>query len=219
MSAVTPEHTRVLLWVRHGETDDNARKVFQGHGGGPLNDLGRKQADAIGERLKGLAIRKIIASDVVRTRETAAAIARFHERTPFEVDARLREVDVGAWQGLGQAEIEQEFPDEWKAWREGIDVRRGGGETYKETAVRAIAALEAHAAEAGVYVLVSHAGTIRGTVAEVMSVAIDQFAPVQNTALTALQSLADSKRFRLLLWNDVTHLNLRDPVQFLPQRE
>lgn len=209
---------RLLLFVRHGETDDNKRRVFQGHGGGPLNDLGKAQADAIGTRLRNVDIAAILASDVVRTRETAAAIAQHHPHLTVLPDMRLREVDVGAWQGLGQEEIERAFPDEWEAWRRGIDVRRGGGETYAETGARAAEAVNAHTTgKRGVFVVVAHAGTIRAVAARFLAAPLERFAPVHNTALTVLEETAE-RGMRLILWNDIRHLDLGDPVDFLPKR-
>jgi broad specificity phosphatase PhoE len=210
---------RYLLLIRHGETDDNKRRVFQGHGGGPLNAIGHDQADAIGERLKDTPVRAIIASDVVRTRETALAIAKHHPHLEVSYDPLLREVDVGAWQGLGQESIEHAFPEEWAAWRRGIDVRRGGGETYGETAERAFTSLCAHTqadrTEAGgIFVFVSHAGTIRSLTAKMLGGKMERFAPVFNTALTVLED-SEERGIRLLLWNDVQHLKMGDPVSFL----
>jgi broad specificity phosphatase PhoE len=209
---------RYYLLVRHGETDDNKKRVFQGHGGSPLNEVGLAQAAAIGERLAATPIQSIIASDLERTRETAAAIGKHHPHLSIIHDARLREVDVGAWQGLGQTEIENAFPQEWAAWRKGIDVQRGGGETYRETAERAHRSVTEHfKKDPGVYVLVAHAGTIRALAAKLLNAPMERFAPVHNTALTVLED-SEERGLRLLLWNDVTHLNLGDPIRFLDRR-
>jgi broad specificity phosphatase PhoE len=209
---------RIFLFVRHGETDDNKNRVFQGHGGGALNTEGKSQARAIGERLRNAHIDAIFASDVVRTRETAEAIVRHHPSLTVQTDERLREVDVGAWQGLGQDEIETQFPSEWAAWRKGIDVRRGGGETYADTAIRAEAGIVAHTKDrTGTFVVVSHAGTIRAVVARMIGAPLERFAPVHNTALTVVEDTTE-RGMRLVLWNDVRHLDLGDPVGFLPKK-
>ena len=57
---------------------------------------------------------------------------------------RLRELDLGTWQGLTGQQARERFPDEHAAWRSGADVRRGGGETYAEAAERASACLLEH---------------------------------------------------------------------------
>ena len=60
-----------VLLARHGETDDNAARRFQGHRDPPLNELGRAQAPALGEELAGAGIRELWSSPLLRARETA----------------------------------------------------------------------------------------------------------------------------------------------------
>ena len=55
---------------------------------------------------------------------------------PVLLDRRLREVDLGSWEGLNPREAERRFPSEWTAWAAGQDVRRGGGETESEAGER-----------------------------------------------------------------------------------
>src|SRR5690349_6865123 len=118
----------ILLLARHGETDDNARLIFQGQGGGSLNARGRAQAERLAARLVS-SLDVIVSSDLTRARETAEEVARAtHVEIVF--DQKIREVDVGAWTGLAYEEVERRFPEEWAAWRAGLDVPRGGGETY-----------------------------------------------------------------------------------------
>jgi broad specificity phosphatase PhoE len=88
-----------LLIVRHGETDWNAERRYQGHADVPLNERGREQAQALAEQLAGEALDAIYASDLSRARVTAEVVA---ERLglPVVADPDLREIDVGAVEGL-----------------------------------------------------------------------------------------------------------------------
>jgi probable phosphoglycerate mutase len=152
--------TTVLL-ARHGETDWNAERRWQGHADQPLNENGRAQARALGEALTGRGIDHIYASDLSRAYETAT-IAAERLGLPVETDVELREVDVGDWAGRRMAEIEQSDPDAYARWRDGGKGWKGG-ESYEEMGARVIAALIRLAAKhpGETLLVVTHGGSIR----------------------------------------------------------
>jgi 2,3-bisphosphoglycerate-dependent phosphoglycerate mutase len=88
-----------LLLVRHGETDWNAERRWQGHADVPLNARGLEQAHALAEQLAAEPLDAIYSSDLSRARDTAAVVG---ERVGVDVvvDADLREIDVGPIEGL-----------------------------------------------------------------------------------------------------------------------
>jgi phosphoserine phosphatase len=161
-----------LLLVRHGETDWNRERRFQGHADEPLNDVGREQARKLAEALAGERIDAVYTSDLLRARETAEILA-----APLDAEVvalrELREIDVGSWQGLSWPEIEEQDPEGVARWR-----REGhgwhGGETYEELGVRIVAVLrEIVARHANQRVLVvGHGGTVRATRAFVEGVSV-----------------------------------------------
>jgi broad specificity phosphatase PhoE len=67
-----------LFLVRHGCTGWNKEQVFRGHKDVPLDEIGREEALLVGERLKGEGIKGVFSSPLSRARETAQAIAQFH---------------------------------------------------------------------------------------------------------------------------------------------
>jgi broad specificity phosphatase PhoE len=89
-----------LLLVRHGETDWNAERRWQGHTDVPLNERGREQARALAEELAAAeAVDAIYTSDLSRAHSTAEIVgARLG--LPVVVDPDLREIDVGSREGL-----------------------------------------------------------------------------------------------------------------------
>jgi broad specificity phosphatase PhoE len=99
-----------LLLVRHGETDWNAERRWQGHADVPLNDRGRKQAQRLAKELAAEKLDAIYASDLARARETAEIVGA---TLGVEVipDPDLREIDVGSRQGRTWSEIDDQ--PEW----------------------------------------------------------------------------------------------------------
>ena len=95
--------TRLNL-IRHGQTDWNAESRWQGQADVPLNSLGLEQAQQLAAELADASIQVIYASDLQRALQTVQPLA---DRTglPVCVDPRLREINVGDWQGLLVDEI------------------------------------------------------------------------------------------------------------------
>ena len=190
----------LVLLARHGETDDNARSVFQGQGGKGLNRLGRLQAARLGERLRRSPPAAIVTSDLERAVETARIVADACG-AKIEIEPGLREVDVGAWTGKTHAEVEREYPEEWAAWESGSDIRRGGGETYAELADRIDLAIgrilarfdppEHRGVEGRPLLLVSHGGSIRSWVAKILGLSFRGATP-SSPGLTALGGVANT---------------------------
>jgi probable phosphoglycerate mutase len=150
-----------ILLARHGETDWNSERRWQGHADRPLNDVGREQARALAETLAGRAVDVVYSSDLVRAYETALIVADRLGRS-VEVDAGLREVDVGDWAGRLLTEIEKDDPEGFQRWRQGRKAWNGG-ESYEEMGERVVAAvLRLAARHPGQTVLIiTHGGSIR----------------------------------------------------------
>ena len=109
--------TTVYL-ARHGQSDWNAARRWQGHADRPLTGLGRRQAAELAERLADTPLDAVYSSDLRRARETAEAVATKHG-LPLHVLPELREVDVGSWSGLTRLEAEERFPEAFARWRDG----------------------------------------------------------------------------------------------------
>ena len=123
-----------------------------------------EQASSAARFLAELAPAGIVSSDLQRAAATADALAT-RLGLAAKSDARLREIGLGAWEGLSREEVEQRFPGEFAAWIRGEDIRRGGGETYAEVGARGAACvLEALDANEGLVVAVTHGGTARSTI-------------------------------------------------------
>jgi probable phosphoglycerate mutase len=197
----------ILMLARHGETDDNARLIFQGQGGGSLNARGRAQAERLAARLAG-ELDVIVSSDRTRAKETAEEVSRA-AGVEIIFDREVREVDVGSWTGLAYEEVERRFPEEWAAWRAGLDVPRGGGETYAGLATRVAGALQRIARDhVGKRVLVvSHGAALRSAVCLALGISPSWNAPIAGLHNTSLSRLRyEDEKIHLVTYNDVAHL-------------
>jgi probable phosphoglycerate mutase len=118
-----------FLLIRHGETQWNAERRYQGQLDSPLTGRGIAQAEAIGRRLaelRELTSAPVVASPLGRARHTAEIICAKLNRTGFETDDRLREITLGSWDGL--------FRDEIAALSPGIFDTHGPSEWYFHSA-------------------------------------------------------------------------------------
>lgn len=174
--------SKLIIW-RHGETDWNTAGLFQGQADIPLNANGREQVKAAAQALAAEEEPvRIVASDLGRAQETAAALSAL-TGIGVESDPRFREISVGSWQGLGFAEVEAS--GEWEG--SGDDTRRSPtGETPREVAARFVPALEEYLAdtESGTLVVVAHGLAAR--------VAACSFVGIDPASASALQGMSNA---------------------------
>jgi probable phosphoglycerate mutase len=126
---------RSLLLVRHGQSEWNAVKRWQGIADSPLSALGRRQAQAIGRALASdgdVRFSIVASSDLSRASETAAIIAGELGVGDVITDARLREADAGPWEGMTPREIAERWPGFLETHR-----RPAGFETTESVVARA----------------------------------------------------------------------------------
>lgn len=163
-----------MVW-RHAQTSYNMQLRYQGHLDVELDDVGRAQAAAAARLVAGMAPSRIVSSDLVRARATADALAAV-TGLRVDIDKRLREIDVGAWQGLTFDEVARRFPDEAAQWRDGGEGRRGGGETLVEVGTRAMAAVDdalAALPDGATLAVVTHGAAGRALVAKLVGLPVD----------------------------------------------
>lgn len=163
-----------IVLVRHGETDWNRERRFQGHADISLNEAGRRQAEALADLLADESFGAVYSSPLRRAVETAEIVtARLG--IAFEASDGLMEVDVGSWSGLTTTEVEQQFPDGFSRWTESRSGGWTGGETYDELGARVVAELlavaERHPGER--VLAVTHGGPIRSVLAAAAGLSFD----------------------------------------------
>lgn len=162
MSKIANPGPECVLWlVRHGQTDWNLEGRYQGHVNQPLNEAGLAEAARAAQELarpEAVKLDALFCSDLLRAVQTAELIGAATGLTCF-VDPRLREVNLGAWEGMLSTDIHQNFPAEIEARRrDPVGYRPPGGETLGEVAGRIFQAVEEITAQypGGQVVIVSH---------------------------------------------------------------
>jgi len=174
--------TRLLL-ARHGETDWNRVGRWQGHADPPLNEAGRRQAEALADALDGDGVAAVYSSDLRRARETAHVVAK-RLGLPVIEDRGLREIDVGSWSGLTREEVRERYPDGFARWLQG-EIGHDG-ETREQLTERVVDAVGRIASghEGDTVLVVTHGGAIR---ALRRHAAGDPGDPIENCATVRLE--------------------------------
>lgn len=132
---------RLIVW-RHGETEHNVGGLWQGQLDTDLSPRGLDQARESAQPLAALRPTRIVSSDLRRAAHTAAVLGEV-TGLPVEYDERLREIHVGAWQGLSQGDVAEKYPDAAAALARGEDIVRGEhGESVAHVEERVMAAAQ-----------------------------------------------------------------------------
>jgi len=200
-----------LILVRHGETEWNLDGRIQGHSDSPLTARGSQQGRQAAERLAGMNISAVYASDLGRALDTGELIA-----APHGLEVRtmlgLRERCYGAFEGKTAEEIRASDPDGFERWLS--DRQRlapPGGETQAELAGRVMRALhEIAGAHLGETVAVAtHGGPIKSALFAVLDIPVDSWdrAWVSNGSVTVL--CGTREEFKVASFNDTSHFEAR----------
>lgn len=149
-----------LYLVRHGAVE-GGEGLCMGRHDAPLSEEGRSSLLRLAESWASPNAR-LFASDLLRARDSAGVLAEAWG-CDVAIDARLREMDFGAWDGRTWAELEREDGPRLAAWMgDWVGARARDGESFRDVGERVEAwAAEALAPGGGDAVVVAHAGSLR----------------------------------------------------------
>jgi broad specificity phosphatase PhoE len=193
-----------LLLARHGQTEWNADRRFQGHTDVVLSERGRAQAHALGRALRGRRVAAAYVSPMRRAVETAE-IALADAGIPYTPIEELRELSLGQWEGCTIDEIRQQDGDPYAAWlRAPLDCPPPGAEPLPDVRDRVLAAVERIAAAHadGDALLIAHGGVISVYACHLLGCSFNQLwrLRVDNCSLTIVHPP------RIVMLNDTRHL-------------
>ena len=161
-----PDHLRTVVFVRHGESESCIGKIVTSEiEGYNLTERGRRQAAAVAQELKSVAIDEIYSSPVVRTMQTAQIISEIL-RLPVRADVRLTERDHGPASGMKVPSIE----DEVKLY---LRLDKYKIEPLSSVIKRIVAFMKT--LDLGTCVAVTHSDVIRSAIVYALGLADDEF--------------------------------------------
>lgn len=207
---VGPPGSTELLLVRHGASADSVEgetfELVEGQGDPPLSEVGRHQAEMLAARLGHELFDGMYVSTLRRTPETAAPLVERTGMTPV-VDADLREVFLGEWEGglLRQKAADRDplfdrvFAEQrWDAIP-GAESREAFGGRLRRSVERMLAAHPG-----GRVVVFSHGAAIGEILAQATGSEPFAFVGADNASISRI--VATPERWVLRGYNDTSHL-------------
>ncbi len=205
-----PRDATEIVLVRHGESavayPDEPFPLLEGHGDPPLAPEGRAQAERVADRLAGSEIAAIYVTNLRRTGETAAPLARLTGLVPRE-EADLREVHLGEWEGgLYRQKVLESDPLARKMFETERWDTVPGAESNEAFAARLTRGVSRIASEhRGERVVVfSHGGAIGMILALATGARAFSFTALDNAAISTL--VVSPERWVVRSFNDAAHL-------------
>ena len=197
--------------VRHGESVWNLEQRLQGGQDPALSEAGYRQAARVAKVLEGLPVAAVYSSPLRRAAETARIIAGAL-RVPLHLHADLREIGMGAWEGMPFRDLLARDGEAYRAWIAApADCLPPGGEPMTAFADRVMAALgevrEKYPRNDAV--VVTHGVVARVLVARTLGLDLNRIyrLRVKNCSVSCLTFGGDFPRVGLL--NQVGHLKTR----------
>jgi len=204
-----------FLLVRHGETDWNRQKRFQGQIDVALNDNGRSQSNQAAAYLKDVPIRYAVTSPMLRPKETAEIILQSHPDVHLDMEDNLREISHGLWEGKLESEIEAAFPGELQRWQQAPEtVQMPEGENLQQVWDRAISAWNTilqsalDRPEPGITLVVAHDAVNKAILCHLLGLGPDHFWNFKqgNGAVSVIDYAGANSQPVLTCMNSTAHL-------------
>jgi broad specificity phosphatase PhoE len=197
---------RILL-VRHGQTDWNLQGRWQGFEPTALNAEGWTQARTLAKSMQARPVGMIVSSDLPRAFETASAIGDALGIQPI-LDERLREFNMGIFQGFTRDEMPQKFPDEWQGFQTdywGYHIPGGESRRIMQDRMFAIWNDLLASAVGPEVIIVSHGGSLKMLLLKLFPDMPDlEAVHLGNTSVTTLEHIHE--RWHLATIASVDHL-------------
>ncbi|MDX6715005.1 MAG: 2,3-bisphosphoglycerate-dependent phosphoglycerate mutase [Baekduia sp.] len=176
----------MIALARHGETDYNAQRRFQGHLAVPLNERGREQAHELAQVAAQREWAALICSPLARARETADIVAAAIGHQPVE-DARFSETDCGDWTDRTFDDVERDEPELFAAYvRADPAFAFPGGESFAHQQLRVLEGIDAARLGPRPALVVTHRGSIRLALAALHADDAQRSAAIPNASLVEL---------------------------------
>jgi broad specificity phosphatase PhoE len=193
-----------LYLIRHGQTSWNAEGRAQGHTDIPLDEEGRRQAQALANIFKDTPLSEVRTSDLKRSFQTAEGVAKITGAKLVQ-DARLRERGFGEWEGMPFTHFHALTPH--LSDESFFSFRPPGGESFEDVWIRLDGVVEELEQSTADRAIVSHGGTTAILLARLLNgthITARSFR-FGNTSVVELNRRHDGF-YTMLRYNDMAHL-------------
>lgn len=204
------DNRKEIVFIRHAESQANRDGIWNGRTDGPLSEAGVASIESLGQRLSKWEFNAVISSPLSRARKTAEAIS-----DEVHVDDDLTEINLGIWEGMLYADVEDKHGDELREAIKTRDIPMGvSGETLNQVGRRAISAVDRIFERIGDgerVAVVTHGGFLQAVLhRHLAGDGRRVHAFTANTGITRI--IHQFGRARLASFNDTGHLGPRPAV-------
>ena len=197
-----------VLFIRPGETQWNKVGRQQGWVSIPLNEHGQTQAQRLSNFVRHLGLGALYSSDLLRAKQTSEILAEKLSIEPI-YDSRLRERNIGLWQGLTLGEIKEWCAGEYEQFRERVNnFQIPNGEARFQVVDRIVSAFEdirKHQADVEIVGIVTHSIAIRTLLSQLIPDYPSGGMPLSNISVTTI-ALNGEGEWEMTQANDISHL-------------
>lgn len=192
-----------FIMLRHAEAESNFGKYFAGWSDTSLTDFGRQQAALLSKRLAHEKFGKVFCSDLSRARETLKLSG---VKAPTVFSPALREKNYGTLEGINWENQPKYYDDHLDPYK-----RAPGGESAQEVQKRIVDYFENTIQNSGARhaLIVSHHGPLVLLTCHILGISLDGWRGLRlgNAGLGRFDF--EQGRFRLTLWNSLSHLGMK----------
>ena len=203
-----------LILVRHGQTEWNRLRRYQGQADIELNETGLKQAQQTSKQLAQEKLNAIYCSDLKRARQTAKIITTQHNpAVSIQESTLLREMNFGDYEGLTFDKMDPKFQLIFSAdptWRNsGPNVRTPNGESITDLALRVEQftreTLSKHASNETI-LIVAHGGPLQVLICQLLGIGLDHWWQIRLSAASISIVEIYPQGSSIVLLNEISHL-------------
>ncbi|MGE8203011.1 histidine phosphatase family protein [Heyndrickxia sp. NPDC080065] len=197
-----------LYITRHGETEWNIQNRMQGWGDSELTENGIGNAVSLGGRLKEVKFKAIYSSPSKRTRVTAELI-RGIKNIPIVYDEKLKEINMGEWEGKTKSYIIDHYPNEYHLfWNAPHLYHSDNGENFIDLQIRVLKAIDTIKEQntSGNILIVTHSVVIKMILALFKNTPLEKLWDppfIHDTSLTVIEMSGNGNR--IVLEGDISH--------------
>lgn len=203
-----------IYFVRHGETEWNLKKIFQGVKNSPLTKLGKEQTRKLKMKLNSIDFTHYYSSPLGRAIETLEILTEDRKEKKLEKIEYFKEINMGDMEGVPRDEFEKTYPTQfYNLWYNGKEYNPSEykGETFQEVLDRVkkgLDYLKKNHKKSDTILVVSHGIALEAIFACINNQGVETFSErkvPENTSLTIVEYKED--KFKILDFSNISHLD------------